>query len=237
MQSREFTVEQNTGHIAPVTERDHMAHVEETKRKALAEQTTIEEKSAGADQKNGANNGNAEGNLLIDIGLEALGVKSAASAVQLLDDRMADKAASRPQTGNSIIDAVAETVTGALSGKAHIDGEDIMARANIAASSLALDPKHVNTDVWGGTDTKMGGVAMAKSLTFGKEIANEMVLQSVYVAEQKHSAMIGRANMMVPGLGMASGPSINPQQLLNDAERISELEDWQKRMQEAAGAV
>lgn len=206
-----FTVEQNTAYIAPVTAEDSVAQVEDAKKRALAEKIDIER---SGDTGSGAD-GHAESNVLLDLGLEALGLKTAASLVQFVDERLTDSSGSgATRTG--------ETKQGL--------GEDLLARANIATSSLDLDPKHVNTDKWGGTDTKMQSVSMAKSLTISKSLANEHALQSVYTAERQHSAMLGHANQMAPGMGLGSGPSINPQQLLKDAERVSEMEDWQKRM-------
>ena len=232
MAQEEFTVERNTGYIAPVGADSSAAQVEDAKRKALAEQVKIKSEADGG---NTASKGLGEGELILDIGLEALGVKSAATAAQFVTGRMADTAHMR---GNArTIEDDVQKASRAPGTYEPSFAEDLLARANIATSSLFMDPKHVNTDVWGGTDTKMNSVKMAKSLTFDRDIANRQVLDSVYAAEKHHSATLGHIRQMVPGMDLGSGPSINPSQLLGQAEKISEMEDWKRRMAESGGGL
>lgn len=231
MSVQEFKLDQNNAYIAPVTASDSVAQVAEAKRMALAESSTHKQTNS-----EGPAAGNPEADLILDIGLEALGVKSAATAAQMIGGRMADTMETR-NSARSTIEEEVQKASRAPGSYQPSFAEDLLARANIATSSLDLDPKHVNTDKWGGTDTKMNAVALTRSLTVSKDLANEKVLESVYAVERQHSAMLGHVNQMVPGLGLGSGPSINPAQLLNHAEKIAEMEDWQRRMAEAAGGA
>lgn len=233
MTVEEFKLEQNTGYIAPVTADSSAAQVEEAKRMALAKQTTTKEDIAGLDGTRAP--GNAEADLILDIGLEALGVKSAATAAQLVGGRMADTMETR-NAARSTIEEEVQKASRAPGSYQPSFAEDLLARANIVTSSLDLDPKHVNTDMWEGKETKMPAVSMARSLTISQDIANRQALDNVYAVERQHSAMLGHVNQMVPGLGLGSGPSINPRQLLADAERMSDMEDWQRRLAEQASA-
>lgn len=227
MAQEEFTVERNTGYIAPVGADSSAAQVEEAKRKALAEQVKI--KSEGA-ASGAPTTGKAEADLLIDVGLEALGLKSAATAVQIVGGRMADTMETR-NGAQSTIEAEVQKAARAPGTYEPSFSEDLLARANIATDSLHMPKDHVNTDIWGGTDTKMASVKMAKSLTFDRDIANRQVLDSVYAAEKHHSATLGHIRQMVPGMDLGSGPSINPSQLLGEAE------DWKRRMAESGGGL
>lgn len=106
-------------------------------------------------------------------------------------------------------------------------GEDLMASANIATMSLKDQHKEAvgSWDVKEGSG-KMAGVALAKKLTFGQEMANEQALQSVYVARQQHSATLGMANQYSPGMAMAmNGPSFRPNDVLATAKNVSEWDN------------
>jgi hypothetical protein len=235
MSQEEFTVEKNTGFIAPVSADSSLAQVEDTKRKALAEQVKIKSQSEEANGPTLAG-GHAEADLLLDIGLEALGLKSAATAAQIVSGRMADTAGTRNEAQSSIQNEVQKMSRAPGMYEPSI-GEDLLARANIATDSLHMPKDHVNTEIWGGTDTKMSSVKMAKSLTFDRDIANRQVLDSVYAAEKNYSATLGHVRQMAPGMDLGSGPSINQSQLLGQAEKVSEMEDWQRRMAEQAGGI
>ena len=106
-------------------------------------------------------------------------------------------------------------------------GEDLMASANIATMSLKDQHKEAvgSWDVKEGS-TKMAGVQLAKKLTFGQELSNEQALQSVYAARMQHSATIGMANQLSPGLSLSSGPSIRPQDLLKEARDDADMNRW-----------
>ena len=67
---------------------------------------------------------------------------------------------------------------------------------------------------------------MAKKMTFGQELSNEQALQSVHIARQQHSATMGMVNQMSPGLGLGSGPSIRPQDLLKEARDDADMNRW-----------
>jgi hypothetical protein len=106
-------------------------------------------------------------------------------------------------------------------------GEDLMASANIATMSLKDQHKEAvgSWDVKEGS-TKMAGVALAKKLTFGQEMSNEQALQSVYVARQQHSATLGMANQISPGMSMAmNGPSFKANDVLAAAKNVSEWDN------------
>lgn len=109
-------------------------------------------------------------------------------------------------------------------------GEDLMASANIATMSLKDQHKEAvgSWDVKEGS-TKMAGVTLAKKLTFGQEMSNEQALQSVYVARQQHSATLGMANQMSPGMSMAmNGPSFRPNDVLSAAKNVSEWDNMDR---------
>ncbi len=238
MRSDEKKLDQNTGYIAPVSADSSIAHVEDTKRKALAEKTLMEEDAAASRTHN---NGQAEGNLFIDLGLEALGVKSAAALVQFADERMSDRAgmnaANNSDSLGGLIGSVAKTIDEEITGSTSRQPgkyEGLFERAQIAASSLDLDPKHVNTDVWSGTNTKLNSVLQTRDMSFRKTIEHDLLPQ-IRGVEMQHQAMLGHARSLAPGLSM-SGPSINPAQLLGEAERMAEKEDWVKRTEGGAWA-
>lgn len=233
MSLQEFTLDQNTGLVPLAHEDNCVAQVKEIERQAHAEKCSIEEDAGGLE---GAARGNPEADLLIDIGLEVIGVKGAATAAQLIGGRLEDTFESRNSARSTIEDEVKKAGRSAGTYTPSI-GEDLIARANIATCSLDMDPKHVNTEKWGGTDTKMPGVSQARALNVCKEFTNKQVLDSVYAVERQHSAMLGRVNQMVPGLGMGSGPAINPKQLLSYAEDASDMEDWQRRLAEQVGTA
>jgi len=102
--------------------------------------------------------------------------------------------------------------------KAPSAGEDLMARANIAETSLKDQGKDLLKS-WDMPEKKLASVSEAKKLTFGMQHANEKALESVYVARQNHQATLGKVQQMAPNLGLASGPSINPNTLLREAEQ------------------
>jgi hypothetical protein len=103
-------------------------------------------------------------------------------------------------------------------------GEDLMASANIATSSLKDQHKEA-VGSWDVKETKMAGVALAKKLSFGQEYASELALQSAMVAKQQYSATVGHAMQMSPGMGM-NGPSFKGADIMKMAQEEADLNRW-----------
>ncbi len=131
-----------------------------------------------------------------------------------------------PQQQNAFgaVDAPAKSATAGVRTKP-TDGEDLMARASITTMSLKDQHKEA-VGSWDVKESKMASVQLAKKLTFGQELSNEHALQSVLAARQQHTATLGMVNQMSPGLSLASGPSIRPQDLLKMAEEEASLNRW-----------
>jgi hypothetical protein len=68
----------------------------------------------------------------------------------------------------------------------------------------------------------VAGVQIAKQLTFGLRNTNELALQSAQTARMENAAIHQRVNQLAPGLSLASGPTIRPDQLLREAELIDQ---------------
>lgn len=106
--------------------------------------------------------------------------------------------------------------------------EDIVASANIASSSLKEQEKDA-VGTWGVKETKMSSVQLAKKLTFGQELSNEQALQSALVARQQHTAAMGMARTMAPGMDLSSGPRFNASQILKTAQEEADLNRWRSQ--------
>lgn len=104
------------------------------------------------------------------------------------------------------------------------DGEDLMARSNIATMSLKEQHKEA-VGSWDVKETKMAGVQLAKKLSFGQEYASELALQSALVARQQYSATVGHAMQMAPGMGM-NGPSFKGADIMKMAQEEADLNRW-----------
>lgn len=104
------------------------------------------------------------------------------------------------------------------------DGEDLMARSNIATMSLKEQHKEA-VGSWDVKETKMAGVQLAKKLSFGQEYASELALQSALVARQQYSATVGHAMQMAPGMGM-NGPSFKGMDIMKMAQEEADLNRW-----------
>lgn len=132
-----------------------------------------------------------------------------------------------PQSKSEI--NVSSTASAAKTGKlSAAQGEDIMIRANIAETSLKDHGKEA-LGSWGVKDAQIGAVKEAKALTFGMRNSNELALQSAMAARHHNSATMHKVNQMAPGLSLASGPTIRPDQLLREAESYKSASDWIER--------
>lgn len=128
---------------------------------------------------------------------------------------------------DTVADTVAKPAAPVASGRSNagVHKEDIMASANIASSSLKEQEKDA-VGTWGVKETKMTSVQLAKQLTYGQEISNELALQSARVARQEHTAAMGKAYSMAPGMDLSSGPRFNVNQLSKLAEEESSMNSW-----------
>lgn len=93
----------------------------------------------------------------------------------------------------------------------------LIERSGSTAKSLRDQDGSDATSTWTGVDRRMNAVQEAKRMTFGRELASEHALESVKAVRAQHSAQIGHAQQMSPGMGLGSGPSIRPQELLTEA--------------------
>lgn len=135
------------------------------------------------------------------------------------------------QTKFGVVDTVKDAVSkpdSAVRSNAGVHKEDIMASANITASSLKEQEKDA-VSTWGVKETKMGSVQLAKQLTFGQELSNEQALQSALIARQQHTAALGMARQMAPGMDMSSGPRFNANQILKSAQEDADLNRWRSQ--------
>lgn len=132
------------------------------------------------------------------------------------------------QTKFGVVDTVTDAISKpAASGRSNagVHKEDIMASANIASSSLKEQEKDA-VGTWGVKETKMGSVQLAKQLTYGQELSNEQALQSALLARQQHTAAMGMARSMAPGMDMSSGPRFNANDILKSAQQEADLNRW-----------
>lgn len=132
--------------------------------------------------------------------------------------------AQQREFGNKITDTIGKP--GVTIRTQATQGEDLMARTNIATTSLKDQGKDAlkSWDVKEGS-TKMAGVQLAKKLTFGQELANEQALQSALIARQQYTATIGHAMRMAPGMGM-NGPSFKGADIMKMAQEEADLNRW-----------
>lgn len=106
-------------------------------------------------------------------------------------------------------------------------GADIFASAQIAGEALNNQPEDWTKKIKDIPPAKsMASVKMAKEMTFGQEIANELALTSVKVAREHNAAMKGHIQQMAPGFGgmnlnlsLASGPRAPSSAVLGDTDR------------------
>lgn len=243
----EFTVEKNTGHVEQATAAMGAGQLNDIEHRAKASVTTAKVESAKAEEAEKDAKGSSEGRLYGDIAADAVGLKAVSAAVEMIGERIDDKGGASPFGGKAVhIDADiagANRSPGVYRSPAEQNAfgantpaktksfakaphtEDLMASANIASLSLNGQGKEA-LGTWDVKETKMDGVQAAKQLTFGQELANEKALASVHAARQQHSAMIGMANQMSPGLSLSSGPSIRPQDLLKEAREQEDTDRW-----------
>lgn len=109
---------------------------------------------------------------------------------------------------------------------ASTQGEDLVARANIAKTSLQGQGKDAISS-WGVRNPNMGSVAEAIRMMYGHELANEQALNAVHTARLQQQAMMKQVQQMTtPGMNMGmNGPS--PSQSMS--AQLAAAED-QKRM-------
>jgi len=93
----------------------------------------------------------------------------------------------------------------------------LIERSGSTAKSLRDQDGSDATSTWTGVDRRMNAVQEAKKMTFGRELASEHALESVKAVRAQHSAQLGQAQQYSPGMGLGSGPSIRPQELLSEA--------------------
>lgn len=132
--------------------------------------------------------------------------------------------AQQREFGNKISDTIGKP--GVTIRTQATQGEDLMARTNIATTSLKDQGKDAlkSWDVKE-SSTKMTSVQLAKKLTFGQELANEQALQSALIARQQYSATVGHAMRMAPGMGM-NGPSFKGADIMKKAQEEADLNRW-----------
>ncbi len=93
----------------------------------------------------------------------------------------------------------------------------LLERSSISSTSLRGQEESGATSTWTGVDRRMNSVQEAKRMTYGQELASEKALESVQRVRQEHSAQLGQAQQYSPSMGLGSGPSIRPQDLLTEA--------------------
>ncbi len=124
--------------------------------------------------------------------------------------------------GPAVATATAATTStrSARAAKPISEGEDVMTRASLAASSLHDQPAGA-TKTWDVPKMeKTASLAKAKELTMSYGIANEQALNSAMAVTPKLYGMQQTALQQAPGMNMGmNGPSIRPHELLSDAKR------------------
>ncbi len=126
--------------------------------------------------------------------------------------------------GATIKNPVTKSASASTGRKAAGAGEDLMARASITETSLKDQGKDALKS-WDVPEEKLAAVSHAKKFTYGLEAANKAALASVQKVRAEHSAVLGAARQLAPGLSLGSGPSINPATLLREAEQ-KQNESW-----------
>lgn len=125
MSVQEFKVEQNTGHVAQATGDMSAAQIDEIKRQALAQVTSVREETSKLESAQKAT-GNSDAKVYGDIAMEAMGasgLKMLSTATEMIDTRMGDARASQghSQTGASAAPA-ARTIEKDISGANRVPG-------------------------------------------------------------------------------------------------------------------
>lgn len=260
----DFTYTQNATYVPQATTDMSGAQVEEIERQAKAQVVNVHEESARAEDSHrhlsasagseassrmaggssAASGSNPEAKFYGDVALDALGLKVLSSAVELIDTRHMDAAASgfnfKPAAGSTkgimggnvrTMDEVTRDAARtpgayghATGGKQRSSGEDILMGANIATQSLTEQGKDA-LSTWAVKDAKLANVAKAKELTFTLGNNNDLAMQSTMRVRHEHNVMLGRAAQMVPGMSM-NGPSYRPQDALRMARQSEEQDSW-----------
>jgi hypothetical protein len=239
---KEFTVETNTANVEQATGDMSGAQIDDIERRAKAQVADVTEKSAKTDdaEKRGAG---SEAQVYGDLAMEALapGAKILTSVAEFLDTRMSEKghdaeatASGKPRTIDEFVDdakkapgayrapADAKVYNGLSPGRVSTKIEDkseIVDRAGITAKSLNEQGKE-SLATWDVPDQKMASVKLARQMTVDMRYSNEKALDSVHVARQQHAATQYKINQIAPGMGLGSGPTIRPQDLLREAEMV-----------------
>lgn len=244
----EFTVQKNTAVVEQATADHSAAQIDEIERRAKAQVADVREQSARveeAEKKSAGNSGSVEGQVYGDLALEATGLKLASTVIEFIDARLSDKTESASFSPNEKPRTIEEDIHTArrapgvyrtpVKEKSYDDGnedkkskpfsvsskEGILSRSNIAASSLKDQEKDA-LKTWDVPEKQsFAGVKMAKEMTVDLRNANEKSLESAIVARQQHSAVMNKINQIAPSMGLGSGPSIRPQDLLREAEQVA----------------
>lgn len=223
MAKQEFVADQNAIYVPQATADMSSAQVDDIEHRAKAQAVQIEEKFAKVDSAEKGAADNAEAKLFGDILMEGAGIKLASTVIDFLDTRLSDKTndlnssspSSEPRT---IEDEIKATNGSFLEPKKQ---EGLFSRANIAASSLNDQNKDA-LKTWDVPEKQdFSSVKLAKEITYEMSNANDLALQSTQAVRQQHSATMYKINQISPGMGMGSGPSIRPQDLLREAEQVA----------------
>ncbi len=240
--TREFTVEQNTAHVEQAVPTMAPAQLDEIERRAKARVLDVREETARVDEESKhatASEGRVYGDLMVEA--VAPGAKLLTAVAEFLDERISEKprtsfheGKSAPRSIDDFVDdakkpagvyrapAESKAYDGVAANSPRVplrvvgDKTDIADRAGIAAKSLNEQGKE-SLSTWDVPDKKMASVKLAKELTFDARIANEQALDSVHLAREQHAAMKFKMGQMAPGMGLGSGPSIRPEDLLREA--------------------
>ncbi len=194
----------------------------------------------------GAAHGSSESKLYGDIAAEASGLKVISTVADFLGDTLGRDPAKNlggmaPATARSADDFFgiskspgvyrapatpsvfgAGNDTGAASNvtplrRSSDSSAGLLERSSISSTSLRGQDEAGSTSTWTGVERRMNSVQEAKRMTFGQELASEKALESVQRVRQEHSAQLGQAQQYSPSMGLGSGPSIRPNELLSEA--------------------
>lgn len=240
--TKEFTVDQNTAHVEQAVATMSPAQIDEIERRAKARVLDVREETARVDEESkqaNASEGHVYGGLMVEA--VAPGAKILTTVAEFLDERVSEKPGrsfhegkSKPRSIDDFVDdakrpsgiyrapAEARAYDGAAANSPRVplrvveDKTDIADRAGIAAKSLNDQGKDA-LSTWDVPEKKLASVKLAKELTFDTRIANEKALDSVHLAREQHAAMKFKMGQMAPGMGLGSGPSIRPEDLLREA--------------------
>lgn len=250
MALEDFTVQKNTGHVEQAVagmSEGQIADIEKRAQAKVVEAEVESHKVAAIESKVGGAASSTEGKVYGEIATKAIapGLELVQTVAEFIGSRKADL--NIPTIGAETHPAmtpartmehdvqlagrapgvysapVKTSIYGGGSAKSETpvsDTASVFDRAKIAETSLKDQGKEA-IGSWSVRDAKVEGVKLAKELTFGLRNANEMALQSVAPAREYKSAATYQANQMAPGLAMASGPTIRPDQLLREAREES----------------